>query len=90
MPTTQVPNATDASCAPVDLEGRKPMDVEDSIRAQIEILKRLSDNDERIAWIEAHAKTFHALWDADPAFREIAKRGDVDGMMRAIEAAERS
>lgn len=56
-----------------------------AIKAQTEILKRLPDDASRMRWVDEHAAEFRARIDGDTSFRDLAKSGDIDALLEALD-----
>lgn len=59
-----------------------------AIKAQTEILKRLPDDAARMRWIDERAAEFRNRLDGDTSFRDLAKSGDIDALLAALDGKE--
>lgn len=68
-----------------EAEARRQEIAQLAIKAQAEILKRLPDDEARMRWVAEHAADFRARIDGDTSFRDLAKSGDIDALLDALD-----
>lgn len=59
-----------------------------AIKAQAEILKRLPDDEARLRWVADRAAEFRSRIDGDTSFRDLAKSGDIDALLAALDGSD--